>query len=154
MASQIVMRISLAPCRSSAALGLSSCAARRCLSSIAARATRPQVLAPPAICTLPKYALQQSFRRGYAAPPPQPTVVPLAGGTAPGSKPPPMAPHKKGRFRRFLTWIWRITYLSVLAGIGYTAYLVWDLKNPTEQIEPDPSKKTLVILGTVDNLKL
>ncbi|KAF2140544.1 uncharacterized protein K452DRAFT_230359 [Aplosporella prunicola CBS 121167] len=54
---------------------------------------------------------------------------------------------KKGGFR-FFRWTWRLTYLSALAGVGYTSYVVYQMRNPADQPDPDPSKKTLVILGT------
>jgi len=60
------------------------------------------------------------------------------------------APLKKktGAFRLFLRWTWRLTYLSALGGIVYVGYGIWELRHPIEQDEPDPTKKTLVILGT------
>jgi hypothetical protein len=71
--------------------------------------------------------LGQSFRRSYAD-----AVKPI--------KP------KKSGFRIF-RWAWRATYLSAIAGLAYTAYGIYEMKNPGDQAEPDPSKKTLVILG-------
>lgn len=56
-------------------------------------------------------------------------------------------PSQPGKLRKTFKWIWRLTYLSVLGtfvGIGYTIYLD---RNPEPQYEPDPSKKTLVVLG-------
>jgi NADH:ubiquinone reductase (non-electrogenic) len=53
---------------------------------------------------------------------------------------------KKGGWR-MLKWTWRITYLSVLGGLAYTGYGIYRDRNPAEQMEPDPSKKTLVVLG-------
>ncbi|KAM3501128.1 hypothetical protein MY10362_005810 [Beauveria mimosiformis] len=55
---------------------------------------------------------------------------------------------RPGKLRTTFRWIWRLTYLSVLATLGYTAYVIYDDRNPGEQFVPDPSKKTLVILGT------
>jgi NADH:ubiquinone reductase (non-electrogenic) len=55
-------------------------------------------------------------------------------------------PPKKPRFRA-LRWAWRIGYLSTIAGIAYIGYGVYQDKHPEPQVEPDPSKKTLVILG-------
>lgn len=55
-------------------------------------------------------------------------------------------PPKKRRFR-ILRWTWRLTYLSVLGGLGYVAWLTYEDRHPSEQIEADPTKKTLVILG-------
>jgi NADH:ubiquinone reductase (non-electrogenic) len=56
------------------------------------------------------------------------------------------APAPKKRFR-VLRWTWRLTWLSALAGLGYMGYGIWEMRNPGEQPQPDPSKKTLVILG-------
>jgi len=61
------------------------------------------------------------------------------------------APKKPRRFRT-LRWIWRLTYLSVLGGIGYVGYGVYLDRHPGPQSQPDPSKKTLVILGTYQEL--
>ncbi|KAK4137262.1 FAD/NAD(P)-binding domain-containing protein [Trichocladium antarcticum] len=75
----------------------------------------------------------RQFRRGYA------------GEAAP---PVPQPPKKeKARFR-ILKRTWRVTYLSALAGIAYIGYGVYQDRHPEDQVEPDPSKKTLVILGT------
>lgn len=71
--------------------------------------------------------LQQSFRRAYADT--LPTKVRRKGG--------------------FFRWTWRFTYLSALGGIGWLSYSIYQLRTPNEQFEPDPSKKTLVILGTL-----
>ena len=59
--------------------------------------------------------------------------------------PAPVAPKKK-RFR-FLRWTYRLTVLGLLGGTGYLGYSIYLLRHPEEQLEPDPSKKTLVILG-------
>ena len=73
-------------------------------------------------------------RRGYAdaAPSPSPSPSP--------------APKPKKRFR-FLRWAWRLTWLTGLGLTGAMAYSIYELRHPEEQFEPDPSKKTLVILG-------
>ncbi|ETI21694.1 hypothetical protein G647_08041 [Cladophialophora carrionii CBS 160.54] len=81
---------------------------------------------------LPRPLVSQSFRRSYA--------------DAPKVE---LSPEPKPRRRfRFLRWTWRLTYLSVLASLGYIGYQVYDLHHPPDQSDPDPSKKTLVILGT------
>ena len=66
------------------------------------------------------------------------TAAPAADAPKPKPK-----PKKAGFFRK----AWRLTYLSVLAGVGYLCYGVWEARNPGEQMQPDPSKKTLVVLG-------
>jgi NADH:ubiquinone reductase (non-electrogenic) len=67
-----------------------------------------------------------AFRRAYADEAPKP---------------------KPGKLRRTFRWAWRLTYLSVLGVLGYTGYTIYLDRNPAEQLERDPSKKTLVILG-------
>ena len=40
--------------------------------------------------------------------------------------------------------------MTLLTGAGLTgmlAYSIYDQRNPIEQVQPDPSKKTLVVLG-------
>ncbi|KAJ5226208.1 External alternative NADH-ubiquinone oxidoreductase [Penicillium chermesinum] len=68
-------------------------------------------------------------RRGYADAAPSP------------------APKPKKRFR-VLRWAWRLTWMTSLGLAGVLAYSIYDLRHPVDQIEPDPSKKTLVVLGT------
>jgi NADH:ubiquinone reductase (non-electrogenic) len=53
---------------------------------------------------------------------------------------------KKRRFR-FFRWTWRFIWLGSLAGIAYLAYDTYQMRTPADQPPPDPSKKTLVILG-------
>lgn len=45
-------------------------------------------------------------------------------------------------------------YLSALGGIGWLSYSIYQLRTPNEQFEPDPSKKTLVILGILYPLEV
>lgn len=81
-----------------------------------------------------RQALQASIRRSYATEAPKAPISPV-------SKPP------KKRFR-FFRGLWRATYLSVLVGGAYLAYSIYETRYPQEQVEPDPTKKTLVVLGT------
>jgi hypothetical protein len=141
----------LAP-RACAGFGLSingsrsaSIASRKPLSSLAAASTKPSKATAPfaaikqhrptTATVLPRSTLQLAFRRSYASDAPEARLSPAA-------KP-------KKRFR-ILRWLWRITYLSALGFLGYVGYQIWYLRNPTEQFEPDPKKKTLVILGMSD----
>jgi len=59
----------------------------------------------------------------------------------------PTPPPKKKGFRT-LRWAWRLTYLSLLGSVAYVGYGIYEDRNPEPQTEPDPTKKTLVILGT------
>lgn len=87
--------------------------------------------------------MQQPLRRTYADQPP-------ISGQAPQVKLSP-DPQPKKRFRVLKT-LWRITYISVLGGLGYLAYTIYDLQTPSQQVDPDPSKKTLVVLGALIGL--
>ncbi len=109
--------------------GINGAARRSFMTSTFARVARPS-----SQNLLPKSKLRGSFRRGYAE---QKVGAPVAE----------LAPAKKPRRFRALRWIWRATYLSLLGGVGYMAYTVYDLRHPVEQIEPDPNKQNLVILG-------
>jgi NADH:ubiquinone reductase (non-electrogenic) len=81
---------------------------------------------------LDKSKLNQSFRRGYAE---------LTKPTT------PIAEAKQPKRFRALRWTWRLTYLSVIGGIAYMSYGVYELRHPDDQFEPDPTKQNLVILG-------
>ncbi|KPM34896.1 External alternative NADH-ubiquinone oxidoreductase, mitochondrial [Neonectria ditissima] len=95
--------------------------------------TASRVNARPSVAMKLEHSGRIAFRRAYA-------------DEAPKAIPKPKS--KPGRLRRTLRWTWRISYLSVLATVGYTCYVVWDDRHPNEQVQPDPSKKTLVVLGT------
>lgn len=73
--------------------------------------------------------LRNGFRRGFAEKLPDAKKV------------------KKGTWG-VLKWTWRLTYLSVLGSLAYTGYGIYLNRNPVDQQEPDPTKKTLVVLGT------
>ena len=108
-----------------------SLVSRRALTSVA-------VLRPPACLphrttdVLARPLLNQTFRRTFADQAPSVTLSPT--------------PKPRKRFRIF-RWLWRITYLSVLGTLAYLSYMIWYIRNPNQQFEPDPSKKTLVVLG-------
>lgn len=69
---------------------------------------------------------------------------------APASLPTP--PKKAGKIRKTLRWTWRLTYLTILGTLAYVSYEVWDSRHPDNQVPPDPSKKTLVILGKLTHI--
>jgi len=93
--------------------------------------SQSQLLLRPRAVQLPQQRLQQCFqqRRGYAEVSPETQRV------------------VKRRSWRFLVWTWRITYLSAIAGTIYLGYQIYDNRTPADQEEPDPTKKTLVVLG-------
>ena len=75
-------------------------------------------------------SLQQSFRRSYAD----------------------ALPHQaKRRGGGFFRWTWRVVYLSAIGGTAYLGYTIYALRTPRDQLEVDPSKKTLVILGKLSS---
>jgi len=112
-----------------------SAASSRSFVSVTTRSLRQQSLTiKRAACAAQRSALRQPFRRHYAENrAPQVTLSPAAN--------PP-----KRRWGFFRT-IWRITYISVLGSFAYLAYTIYDAGSPQDQMDPDPSKKTLVILG-------
>jgi NADH:ubiquinone reductase (non-electrogenic) len=78
---------------------------------------------------IPRQRLQQSFRRTYAEVSPETQRV------------------VKKRGFRFLRWTWRLTYLSALGGLVFVGYQIYQGRTPADQVDPDPTKKTLVVLG-------
>ena len=85
--------------------------------------------------TSPRPQVQQAIqRRNYAS-----TVVTL-------NRPPP--PNKGGY--RWLLYVWRATYITAMGGAGYFAWTIYQLRHPAQQVEPDSSKKILVVLGTLN----
>ncbi|KAI9810308.1 MAG: NADH:ubiquinone oxidoreductase [Pycnora praestabilis] len=90
---------------------------------------------------LNKPTLRQSFRRCYAE---NVSSKPVTASVQETLK----SPKTKSRGRAFLRWTWRLTYLSAIGGVGFMTYNIWVLRNPAEQYDPSPEKKTLVILGT------
>ncbi len=125
MVSHLGIRTSSTAFRRSSALSFAS---RRCTST--SFRTNCGIRTPRPL-SLPNAALQQPFRRAYSEAP--------SVNLSPTPKP-------KKRFR-FFRWTWRLTYLSAIGLVGWLTYTVWELRNPNDQFEPDPSKKTLVILG-------
>lgn len=91
-----------------------------------------------------KVNFAQSFRRGYAE------LKPVAPAAPEISASNPSSPRKFRLWR----WTWRLTKLSLVGGLAYLAYGVYDLRNPEDQFEPDPNKQNLVILGMLLICKL
>jgi NADH:ubiquinone reductase (non-electrogenic) len=86
-------------------------------------------------------SISRIARRGYADAAPSPS---------PATPSPSPAPKPKKRFR-VLRWAWRLTWLSALGLTGALSFSIYSLRHPEEQIEPDPEKKTLVILGMLSS---
>lgn len=97
--------------------------------SLSARSQVLRAAQPLRAGGLSRQPFQRSFRRTYA--------------DAASSQ----APKPRKRFR-FLRTLWRLTWLSGLGLTGALGYSIYQQRHPVEQFEPDPSKKTLVILGT------
>jgi NADH:ubiquinone reductase (non-electrogenic) len=106
-------------------VGVSSVAASRAFSTVSRRTALRPAARPSAALKLNGTG-RIAFRRAYADEAPKP---------------------KPGRIRRTFRWIWRLTYISVGGAIAYTGYLIYLDRHPGEQVEQDPTKKTLVILG-------
>lgn len=99
--------------------------ARRSLAQ-ASRSPLNGVRAPSPFASSPRQIAQQIPRRAFTT-------------DAPTARP-------KKRFR-FLRWTFRLTLVTGLGLTGYLAYGIYIQRHPEEQIQPDPNKKTLVILG-------
>ena len=56
-------------------------------------------------------------------------------------------PAPKKKRAGFFRWTWRFTQLGLIGGSGYLVWSIYTWRNPNDQIQPDPSKKTLVVLG-------
>ncbi|KKY19385.1 putative alternative nadh-dehydrogenase [Phaeomoniella chlamydospora] len=119
-------RVPLSPLRQSLT---TSSFSQRSITTLSLQRSRAQ--AGSGRSAIARVAQQQSFRRTYAD---APTVS--------------LSPEPKKKRFSFLRWTWRVIYLSAIAGAGYLGYEVWLMNNPADQFEPDPKKKTLVILGT------
>ena len=102
--------------------------ARRTLTTRSTALHQSCALIRPSISQCPRSSLQQAFRRSYADTKPQ-------------------IYFRKSRIT--FRWLWRVVYIGAIGGIGYLGYTIYLLRTPSEQLEADPAKKTLVILGTI-----
>ncbi|KAJ8584437.1 NADH dehydrogenase [Rhizopogon salebrosus TDB-379] len=70
--------------------------------------------------------------------------------TAPAASqtPPPPAPQPQGRWRYFLQTLGRVTLVTIIGASATFYYIAQKERNPGSQLPFDPSKKTLVILGS------
>ncbi|KAF2014889.1 FAD/NAD(P)-binding domain-containing protein [Aaosphaeria arxii CBS 175.79] len=105
--------------------------------------------------------LQQAGRRSYLTSRPSPIATKARWTPRPAfhqialrqsirrqsTETPSPALKKKKKFS-FLRFTWRLTYLSAIGGLAYIGYGIYEMRNPEDQPPPDPTKKTLVILGT------
>ena len=138
MATKLGLR--LAPSACGWAARMPSIASRRTLSTLPFKRAQAGPLSQRIALRLPRASIQQALRRNYAEGP----KASLTGSPEVTFNPP--MPKPKRRFRIF-RWLWRITYLSLLGSAAWFGYTIWDLQHPADQTDPDPSKKTLVVLG-------
>lgn len=61
---------------------------------------------------------------------------------------PPPPKKGPGKTRRFFRGLKRTAYFAAIAGLGTYAYYVYQSRHPPNQIPQDPSKKTIVVLGS------
>lgn len=85
--------------------------------------------------------VRQAFRRSYADHTPAPVAPPIQL----------QPPGKQKKRAGWIRWTWRFTKLAAAVGTGYVVWTVYDGRHPADQMEPDPSKKTLVVLGMSSN---
>ncbi|EWC48605.1 mitochondrial external alternative NADH-ubiquinone oxidoreductase [Drechslerella stenobrocha 248] len=113
----------------------SRCLARRPLSAPTLSALRP--------LGLPSRLSAQSYR-------PYATEVKAATSSSPSSAAAAVGGPAQLPKRRFgvLRFLWRLTWISALGSFVYLGYHIYDSKHPPEQLPLDPTKKTLVVLGS------
>ncbi|PSS03739.1 FAD/NAD(P)-binding domain-containing protein [Coniella lustricola] len=116
------------------------------LSKLAARqtASMPRILSPSVRSLTTSTASSRSALNSRI----RPAALQIQRRALSDAPLPPPKKAKTGKLRKTLRWTWRLTYLSLLGTVAYVSYEVWDSRNPDNQVIPDPSKKTLVILGT------
>lgn len=71
-----------------------------------------------------------------------------AASTGPAASQTPPPPPSQGRWRYFLQTLGRVTLITVIGASATFYYVAQKEKNPGPQLPFDPSKKTLVILGS------
>lgn len=114
-------------------VGKSSTVVKRSFASVIQTQSRTPAQRIPS--RIPTQSFKRSYADGYVE-----KQAPVTGK--------PSAPKKKRA--GFFRWTWRLLYVSAIAGIGYTAYGIYVNRNPVDQKDPDPNKKTLVVLGKWD----
>ncbi|KAH6693725.1 hypothetical protein F5X68DRAFT_199593 [Plectosphaerella plurivora] len=107
--------------------GASSTVARRSLATYTKKTSPLAAAASPRQNARPSTTLMRQCMRAYADAAPKP---------------------KPGKLRTTAKWLWRLTYLSIIGTVGFIGYTVYEDRNPTPQTAADPTKKTLVVLGT------
>lgn len=111
---------------------------------------RPAIAARPA-ARITRQAVPQATRASIASPILRRSFTQsnfhAQGAPEVNLSPQPQKP-KRGGFRRFLSFTYRLIQISLIGGTGYLAYGIYVSRNPADQFDPDPSKKTLVVLGT------
>ncbi|KAJ7750461.1 pyridine nucleotide-disulfide oxidoreductase-domain-containing protein [Mycena maculata] len=68
--------------------------------------------------------------------------------TESGTVPPPPPPPRRSKFGTAITYANRAFWLSLLAGIGSFYYVTQKDRTPGPQLPHDPTKKTIVVLGS------
>ncbi|KAK0533928.1 NADH:ubiquinone oxidoreductase [Tilletia horrida] len=93
--------------------------------------------------TMPAQRFLRSFQRDStnSANAAAAAVTAAAGATSGG-------PGPQRKRRGFFRTAGRVTGVLILAAFGSYAYFVWQSSHPPDQIPQDPSKKTIVILGS------
>jgi NADH:ubiquinone reductase (non-electrogenic) len=64
----------------------------------------------------------------------------------------PMPKKKPSGFKTFARWTWRLIWIPAVGAVVYGFYGLHAMRNPNDQEPPDPSKKTLVVLGMTSTI--
>ncbi|KAF8234522.1 FAD/NAD(P)-binding domain-containing protein [Tricholoma matsutake] len=62
--------------------------------------------------------------------------------------PPPPAFIRQSKWRNFLQVLGRTTLIAIFGGVGTLYYIARQQRHPGNQLPPDPTKKTVVVLGS------
>jgi len=105
--------------------------------------TLPNAIYPSSQSTIPKIGRQIHTNLIRQSPTSKNSIKPRVKRNLTTIVSPPI---KRKGFRT-VRWLWRLTYLSAIGGLAYVGYGIYENRSPSDQPLPDPSKKTLVVLG-------
>ncbi|KAK8850435.1 hypothetical protein IAR55_004353 [Kwoniella newhampshirensis] len=118
----------------------------------AALGPRSSILLPRLAYTSPlaqTSAFTSSARRRANVPPPTPTPAPTGPEPLPkGAEVVTPKPYVLTRFRRYMQNLGRVTLVLILTATGAFLYVTQAQSHPPEQLDADPTKPTLVVLGS------
>ncbi|TFY65981.1 hypothetical protein EVG20_g5109 [Dentipellis fragilis] len=108
--------------------------------------SRPRTLGQA--CTAGKLLARPLSTPSEHTPTPTPTTQSTSTSSSTPPPPPPPQSPQLSRWRRFLQSLGRVTLVTILASGGAFYYVTQRERHPGTQLPFDPSKKTVVVLGS------